>query len=37
VPMPRPAFVPQRSAGKAMPLKGAILSGKSAGKTVKGK
>ena len=38
VPIPRPAFVAQRAAaGKAMPLKGAILSGKSAGKTVKGK
>jgi hypothetical protein len=44
VPMPRPAFVPQRSAGKAAALsekaaalKGAVLSGKSAGKVAKGK
>ena len=37
VPMPRPAFVAQRAAGKAVPLKGAILGGKSVGKTAKGK
>ena len=37
VPMPRPAFVAQRAAGKVVPLKGAILGGKSAGKSAKGK
>jgi MerR family transcriptional regulator/heat shock protein HspR len=44
VPMPRPVIVPQRAAGKvvALPgkaaaLKGAIVGGKSAGKTAKGK
>jgi MerR family transcriptional regulator/heat shock protein HspR len=44
IPMPRPVIVPQRAAGKgvaipakAAALKGAILSGKSAGKAAKGK
>jgi MerR family transcriptional regulator/heat shock protein HspR len=45
VPMPRPAFVPQRAAagkaaalaGKAAAVKGAVVSGKSVGKTAKGK
>jgi MerR family transcriptional regulator/heat shock protein HspR len=37
VPMPRPAIIPQRAAGKAAALKGTVLSGKSAGKTAKGK
>jgi MerR family transcriptional regulator/heat shock protein HspR len=44
VPMPRPAIVAQRAAGKAAAIpgkaaavKGTVLSGKSAGKTVKGK
>ena len=38
VPMPRPAVFPQRAAaGKAAALKGTVLSGKSAGKTAKGK
>jgi len=38
VPMPRPAMVAQRAAaGKVFPLKGAVVSGKSAGKTAKGK
>jgi MerR family transcriptional regulator/heat shock protein HspR len=44
VPMPRPAIIPQRAAGKvvaipgkAAAVKGAILGAKSAGKTGKGK
>jgi MerR family transcriptional regulator/heat shock protein HspR len=38
VPMPRPAIVPQRAAaGKVIPLKGAVVGGKSAGKSAKGK
>jgi MerR family transcriptional regulator/heat shock protein HspR len=37
VPMPRPAIFPQRVVGKAGALKGAVLSGKSAGKAGKGK
>jgi MerR family transcriptional regulator/heat shock protein HspR len=38
MPMPRPAMVAQRAAaGKVFPLKGAVVSGKSAGKAAKGK
>jgi MerR family transcriptional regulator/heat shock protein HspR len=37
VPMPRPAIVAQRAAGKVAALRGTVLSGKSAGKVAKGK
>ena len=35
VPVPRPAMVPQRAAGKALPLKGSVAPGKSAARAAK--